>query len=63
MVTTENDDDDRRVHRRERRRERTDEDVESTCDEVQLRWRLSDTTGVPNVPADERQGASREESL
>lgn len=63
MAATENNDDDRRIHRRQRRREGAHEDVEPPRDEVQLRRRLSDTGRLPDVPADQGQGAAREESL
>lgn len=63
VAAAENYDDDRRVHRRQRGGEGADENVESPRDEVQLRGRLPDPTGLSNVPANEGQGTAREESI
>lgn len=63
MAPTENNDDDRRVHRRKRRRKRTHENVESSRYETQLRRRLSNTSRLPDVPPDARQGAAREKPV
>lgn len=63
MAPTEDYDDDRRVHRRERRREGTHEDVELARHEVQLRGGLSNSSRLPNVPTEEGQRTSPEESV
>lgn len=63
MAAAEDHDDDRRVHRRQRGREGAHEDVEPPRHEVQLRRRLPDPARLPDVPADEGQGAPREEPL